>query len=187
MRYIPSVTYSQQKKDVVQIAQNKKEELGRAVDMMYNLPRNPISDTTNFIVTATTIDTSKMDSRFDERNALKLLAIDKFSALAALEPIDESILTYLWQDLKYAISFEFWDRAEDKALEIDNLLNLSRGRAGLYNFSEQLITQREVLISKHKQETEEAKRAGIGNWFRKRQSTPQETQMLTGVPPGGNQ
>lgn len=187
MRYIPSVTYQQNKKDFAQTAQNKKEELTRAVDMMYTLPRNPISDTTSFIITSTTIDTSKMDNRFDSRNALKLLAIDKFSSLAALQPIDESILTYLWQDLKYAINFEFWDRAEDKALEIDNLLCLSRGRAGQYNFSEQLITQREVLISKHKQEVEESKKAGINNWFRRRQSTPQETQMLTGQPPGGNQ
>jgi hypothetical protein len=55
----------------------------------------------------------------------------------------------------------------------------------LYNFSEQLITQREVLISKHKQEVEESKRAGLGNWLRRRQSTPQESQMLSGAPPGG--
>ena len=181
LRYIPNVTYNQQHKDATQILMNKAEDMYSAVKQMNDLPRNPISDHTNFIVTSTTVDTSKMDERFDARNNLKLLAIDKFPALAALDPMDEAILQFMWIDLKYAIKFEFWDRAEDKALEIINVYNTSRGRAGQYNFGEQLITTKEILVSKHKQEIEEAKRQGLGlNPFRKR---PQviETSALQGA------
>jgi hypothetical protein len=89
-----------------------------------------------------------MDDRFNDRNNLKLLSIDKFPALAAFDPMDEAIKQFMWIDLKYAIKFEFWDRAEEKALEIIDLCNTSRGRAGQYNFSEQLITTKEVLVSK---------------------------------------
>jgi hypothetical protein len=173
-----------QKKDAVQVLQVRADEMNKAVEQMYNLPRNPISDTTNFIVTATTVDTAKMDNRFDDRNSLFLLAIDKFSALAALNPLDQSLRTLIWQDMLYGIKFEFWDRAERKALEIIQLYNETRGQAGPYNFSEQLITTREVLISKHKAELEDAKKAGTWNWFRKKQPPQQEGPMMA---PGMNQ
>lgn len=180
MRYIPNVTYNMQKKDAIQVLAGKTEEMNRAVEQVYNLPRNPISDHTSFIVTATTVDTSKMDVRFNDRNNLFLLAIDKFSALAALNPLDQSLRTLIWQDMLYAIKFEFWDRAERKALEIIQLYNESRGQAGPYNFSEQLITTREILISKHKQELEEAKKAGSLSWFRKKQpQAPMEQQQTS--------
>ena len=177
MRYIPNVTYNQQKKEAIQVLTAKTEEMNRAVEQIYNLPRNPVSDHTNFIVTSTTIDTSKMDERFDDRNALLLLAIDKFTALSALNSYDETLLEYIWQDMIYATKFEFWDRAERKAMEIIKYCNMSRGRAGPYNFSEQLITTKEVLVSKHKQEIEEAKKAGTMSWFRKRQP-PQPEQVI---------
>jgi hypothetical protein len=51
---------------------------------------------------------------------------------------------------------------------------MSRGRAGPYNFSEQLITTKEVLVSKHKQEIEEAKRKGSLDFMRKKQPPQQE-------------
>jgi hypothetical protein len=148
--------------------------MNRAVEQVYNLPRNPISDHTSFIVTSTTVDTSKMDQRFNERNGLFLLAVDKFTALSALEPYDEILLEYIWQDMFYAQKFEFWDRAERKAIEIIKYCNMSRGRAGPYNFSEQLITTKEVLVSKHKQEMEESKRKGSLDFLRKKQQPQQE-------------
>jgi hypothetical protein len=74
----------------------------------------------------------------------------------------------------YAQKFEFWDRAERKAIEIIKYCNMSRGRAGPYNFSEQLITTKEVLVSKHKQEIEEAKRKGSLDFLRKKQPMQQE-------------
>jgi hypothetical protein len=168
MRYIPSFTVSQIKKDKEDILVHKANELNNAVDQLFNMPVSPISDHTNFLVTATTIDTNKMDKRFNDRNALFLLAVDKFSALAALQPTDEALRTLIWQDMLYAIKFDFWNRAERKAIEIIQLYNETRGRAGVYNFSEQMITTKQVLISKHKQELEEAKRKGSWGFMRKR-------------------
>jgi hypothetical protein len=174
LRWIPNVTTNQINKEAIQTLANKTEEMNRAVEQVYNLPRNPISDHTSFIVTSTTIDTSKMDQRFNDRNGLFLLAVDKFTALSALEPYDEMLLEYIWQDMFYAQKFEFWDRAERKAIEILKYCNMSRGRAGPYNFGEQLITTKEILVSKHKQEIEEAKRKGSLDFLRKKQQPQQE-------------
>lgn len=182
MRYTPNFTVTQIKKNEKEILKQKTEELNRAVNQLYTMPITPVSDHTNFIVTATTIDTNKMDQRFDDRNSLFLLAVDKFSALAAMQPSDEALRTLIWQDMLYAIKFGFWDRAERKAIEIIQLYNETRGRAGPYNFSEQMITTKEVLVSKHKQELEEAKRKGSWGFMRKRPpNTPGEAlQQLYG-------
>lgn len=146
------------KKDAVK--QEAKQKAVSLVDDIYNLPRNPISDTTSFIVKSTTVDTARLnDPRFRERNELLILAIDMFSALSNLKPEDQTLTTLIWQDMLYAIKFGYWNRAERKALELIRVYNESRGREG--EFSRQLITTREELIARHKIDEKETKKKGF--------------------------
>jgi len=180
MRYIPPVTFKQHADNIKGEQTVIRQKIDQTLNSYYDIPRNPVSDTTNFIVVSTTIDSQKIeDERFKIRNELFLLATDKFSALAALTNEDQALTTLMWQDLLYSIKFQFWDRAERKAIEIIRVYNESRGREGQYNFSEQLITQREILISKHKQEQEEQKKKGFfGNIMTKKE--PVENQLQGG-------
>ena len=174
MRYVPPMNIVQSKKEVIQEA---KQQMSKIAEDLYALPRNPIADTTNFIVTSTTIDVQKIDDkRFKERNELLIMAIDKFSALSNLEPEDQTLTTLIWQDMIYAIKFGYYDRAERKALELLRVYNESRGRGGLY--SSQLITTREELIAKHRLEESERKKKGLGSFmYKKPQQSTQEMEM----------
>jgi hypothetical protein len=137
-----------------------KQKMVSMVDDIYNLPRSPVSDTTRFIVESTSVDTNKLaDPRFKMRNELFILAIDKFSALSNLKPVDQTITQLIWQDLLFAIKFGYWKRAERKALELIRFYNESRGREG--KFSGQLITTREELVAESKKTEEESKKKGF--------------------------
>jgi hypothetical protein len=159
MKYIPSVNIIQQQQDE-QEKQQIKKRIGDAMDDLYNLPRNPVSDTTSFIVKSTSIDTNKLeDKRFRSRNELFILATDMFSALSNLEDVDQTLTQLIWQDMKFALRFGFMRRAETKALELIRVYNESRGRKG--RFSTQLITTREELIAKHNREQEQTRKRGF--------------------------
>lgn len=174
MKYTPKVSILLSEK----YTQQKKQELVDRIDKtekeLYNLPMNPISDTTSFIVKSTTIDTDKLaDKRFKERNESYILAIDLFSALSNLEPEDQQQSQLTWIDLKNAKKKGFKRREEEKALEIIRLYNESRGRKG--KFSMQLITTREELIARHKKEEEESKKKGFWGFSKKQQ--PQQSDV----------
>jgi hypothetical protein len=173
MRYIPPTNIIQSQKE---LRSEAKQKISDIVDNVYNLPRNPISDTTNFIVTSTTIDVQKIDDkRFKARNELLIMAIDKFSALSNLNPSDQTLTTLIWQDMIYAIKFGYDGRAERKALELIRVYNESRGRGG--EFSRQLITTREELIAKHKmEETERQKKGLLGFMYKKPQPSEESEQ-----------
>lgn len=159
MKYIP-------KFNIVPLASEEpakrelKQKMVGLVDDIYNLPRNPISDTTSFIVKSTTIDLSDIeDPKFKREMELQILSINKFAALSNLNSKDETLLEHMWQDLKFAIKFGYQKRAKTKCLEIIRLYNQSRGREG--KFSMQLITTREELIARHKKDEEESKKKGF--------------------------
>ena len=176
MKYTPKVTILQSET----VTQQKQREIikkaEKSMDDLYNLPRNPVSDTTSFIVKSTTIDTDKLlDKRFKERNELLILAIDLFSAMSNLDVEDQTLSQLIWQDMKYAIKFGYFKRAETKALELIRLYNESRGRKG--KFSMQLITTREELIARHKKDEEESKRKGFWG-FTKKQPQPDQVEDM---------
>lgn len=161
MKYQPSFTIEKaQQKEQELKKEQVKQVVGKAVDEIYNLPRNPVSDTTSFIVKSTTIDLNDIeDPKFKEQMQLFILTINKFSALANLSPIDETLLEHIWLDLVYAVKFNFQKRAKRKALEMIRVYNQSRGRKGM--FSAQLITTREELVATHKRAEAESKKAGF--------------------------
>ena len=165
MKYTPNISIKQEEKQDL-VKQQAKKQLSDAMDTLLNLPRNPVSDTTNFIVQSTTVDLSGIsDIKFKEQMELYLLVINKFSALSNLTDSDQTLTRLLWQDLKYALKFGFQTRAKVKALELIHLYNESRGRNG--KFSAQLITTREELIAKHMKDEDKKEKKGFWGFKQK--------------------
>lgn len=174
MKYIPSYNIISSGRDDV-VKQELKEKMSSIVEDLYNLPRNPISDTTSFIVKSTTIDTSKIsDNRFRERNELLILVADMFPALSNLKPEDQALLQTMRNTLKCALRRGYYTLAEQKALDIITFYNESRGRD--MRFSQQLITTREELIAKHKTEESQTKKKGFLGFMRPKEE--QQTDNL---------
>ena len=164
MKYIPNFSIVAAKQED-ENKQQIKQRINDTVDEIYNLPRNPISDTTSFIVKSTTIDTQKMsDLRFKTRNELLILAVDMFPALANLKPEDQALTQKMWTNMMCGIRRGYMNYAEHKALELIRFYNESRGREG--KFSQQLITTREELVAKHRTEESESKKRGLLGFMR---------------------
>jgi len=132
-----------------------------------------VSDLSNFIVTSTTIDLNKMSPerkvRFIEDHIEEMLAIDKFSALANTDKLDQLRTKLLWLDVKFSKQYkDMYDmrrRAENKTLEILHVYNESRGFCG--GFQNALITTRQELSSKIEQEEQRRRKGLLGGFMRK--------------------
>jgi len=156
-----------------------REELKQAIDDTYDIPRHPVSDTTQFIVSSTTIDTQKLkDPRFTEKFENEILSIDKFAPLSNVDALDQQLTRLIWMDIIFAKRMGMEDRAKRKSLEIVRLYNESRGRGGF--FQEALITQRQELLARQQQE--EQKRKGWDIFKHKRPPEQQQMMMQRGPP-----
>lgn len=174
MLWKPNIQINQEPSD-----EEKKEVIKQYVDDIYSIPRHPISDTTQFILSSTTIDKQGLkDPRFAERFEDEILSIDKFSSLSNIDMIDEKLTRLIWMDIIFAKRMGMNDRAKRKALEIVRIYNESRGRAGF--FQSALITQRQELLAK--QQEEEKKRRGL-SFFKRKEPTPEQFQTMP-VPRG---
>lgn len=164
MKYIPSFNIISSRVED-QTKTEVKQRINDAVDELYNLPRNPISDTTAFIVKSTTIDLQKMqDPRFKIRNELLILAVDMFPALSNLEPVDQALTQKIWTNMICGIRRGYMNYAERKALELIRIYNESRGRKG--EFSRQLITTREELVARHRTDEAASRKRGLLGFMR---------------------
>lgn len=146
-----------------------KDDLKNAIDQLYELPRNPISDTTQFIVQSTTIDSQKItDPRFKRDFETEMMTIDKFSALSNIDLTDQMLTRLIRKDMQFAKKFGMTDRYRRMALEIIAIYNESRGRGGF--FQEAMITQKQELTQKYKEEQEQKKRS----WFSRKKDEQNE-------------
>jgi len=169
----PSVNIIQEPSD-----DEKQEMLKKAVDDVYNIPRHPVSDTSQFIVSSTTIDKQTLkDPRFVEKFENEILSIDKFAPLSQIDTIDQQYTRLIWMDIIFAKRMGMEDRAKRKALEIVRLYNESRGREGF--FQKALITQRQELLARQEQEEKQRKK---GWWHRKEPVEQQMVMPQQGVP-----
>ena len=167
MMYKPKFNIHHEKQDREEI----RETLKQGIDEIYNIPTNPVSDTTQFIISSTTIDTHKLrsENRFTENFENEILSIDKFAPLSNIDLTDQLLTRLIWMDMVFAKRMGMTERAQRKSLEIVRLYNESRGRGGF--FQDAMITQRQELIAKQQKEEEKRKRLGF---FKKKQ--PQEKQ-----------
>jgi hypothetical protein len=174
MRWQPNFTIQQQEQD-----QNKKAEaIHQAIDDL-TAPRHPISDTSQFIVTSTTIDTQKIiDPRFKERWENEIMSIDKLAPLSNIDLTDQLLTRLIWMDVVFARRMGMTERAQRKTLEILRLYNESRGRDGF--FQRAMITQRQELLARQQQEEQQRK-----SWLSRfrHKTNPQEQQMIQGGTP----
>ena len=124
MMWRPEVTIHKQPSD-----EEKKEAVKQYVEDIYNIPRHPISDTSQFIVASTTIDKQTLkDPLFAERFEDEILSIDKFAPLSQIDALDQQYTRLIWMDMIFAKRMGMTDRAKRKALEIVRIYNESRGR-----------------------------------------------------------
>ena len=83
-----------------------KEDIKNAIDQLYDIPRNPISDTTQFIVQSTTIDSQKItDPKFKRDFETEMLTIDKFAALSNIDLTDQMLTRLMRKDMQFAKKF----------------------------------------------------------------------------------
>lgn len=156
----------------------KREMMKQAIDEVYDIPRHPVSDTTQFIISSTTIDKQKLhDPRFSEQFENEILSIDKFAPLSNIDEIDMQLTRLIWMDIIFAKRMGMDDRAKRKSLEIVRLYNESRGRTGF--FQKALITQRQELMARQEQ-NEQQNKGRLGFFRRKPQPSEQMMQMQQG-------
>lgn len=175
MMWKPSFTLIQDKEK----KEEQKERLHEEIDELYEAPRHPISDTTQFIVSSTTIDSQKIqDPRFKQEFENEILSIDKFAPLSNIDLTDQLLTRLIWMDMVFAKRMGMTNRARRKSLEILRLYNESRGRGGF--FQDAMITQKQIITAKHQQE--QAKRRW--NFMRKKepQQTSEEMRQYPGEP-----
>ena len=153
-----------------------KAKLGDIIDETYNIPRNPISDTTDFIVTSTTLDTTQManETKFKEDHENELLIINKFPALSNIDDVDRVLTRLKWTDMQFCKQMGLEHRATEKALEIAWHYNESRGLD--FGFQRALITQRQEINAKSYNEPQEYKKGFLSYLRRNKEVQPIERQ-----------
>ena len=148
-----------------------KQELEKVVDNVYNIPRNPISDTTDFIVTSTTLDTNVIDDpEFKKDFQNELLVINKFPALSNIDDLDRILTRFKWMDMEMSKQMGLKNRPREKALEIAWHYNESRGLD--FGFQKALITQRQEINSRQQSEPQEYKKGFWGSFRTKKEVQP---------------
>lgn len=147
-------------------------------DKIYDLPRNPTSDVTNFIIKSTTVDRNKIsDNKIKSRNEIYLMVTDMFPALSNITESDQALTRYLWQDIMWSLKFGFVNRAWRKGIELIHFYNETRGINNV--FSNQLITTREILLAKQRTEEERNKKRNIFGFMKGKPEEETERNMKT--------
>lgn len=176
MIWKPDFTIQLQRQE--QKREELKEGIKQATEELYDLPRHPVSDTTQFIVASTTIDTQKLkDPRFKENFENEIMSIDKFAPLSNIDLIDQLHTRLIWMDMIFAKRMGMKERFQRKSLEIIRLYNESRGRGG--RFQDALITTRQELIARHKEDEQKKSKWG----FMRKKQPPEEQYNPQGVQP----
>ena len=153
-----------------------KEKVMGVIDESYNIPRNPISDTTDFIVSSTTLDTTQMvdEQKFKNDHENELLIINKFPALSNIDDVDRVLTRLKWTDMQFCKQMGLTHRATEKALEIAWHYNESRGLD--FGFQRALITQRQEINAKSYNEPSEYKKGFLSSLRRNKEVQPIQQQ-----------